>query len=78
MVRAKFVVQEIVRRKHWDSTKGEIHTVILSPVVAGSEENQSFFASTPAGQIELGSVGDKAASAFALGGSYFVDFTAAE
>lgn len=45
-VRAKFKVEEITRRKHWDKEKGEIQTIKLQPVTSGSEENKAFYAVT--------------------------------
>lgn len=76
-VRAKFRVQAITRRQHWDRAKGEIQTITLAPVTDGSEENKSFYAATPAGQIELGTVNGEAAKEFDLGAEFYVDFTPA-
>ena len=76
-VRAKFKVESIERRKHWDRTKGEVHTVRLSPVVGGSTENEQFYAATPGGSMELGTVSDDAAKNFELGAEYYIDFTKA-
>ncbi len=73
-VRAKFVVQSITRQKHWDREKGEIHTVKLSPVAGNSEENKQFYAATPSGSIELGTVNEQAGRQFELGAEYYVDF----
>ena len=44
----------------------------LSPVYSGSPENESFFASTPCGSIEVGTVAE---GVFVIGKDYFVDFT---
>lgn len=77
-VRAKFVVNSITRTLHWDKAKGEIATIKLYPVTSGSEENKSFYAATPSGSIELGTVNQLAADAFELGKEYYVDFTKAE
>lgn len=77
-VRAKFTVTSITRTKHWDPTKGEIQTIKLTPVSDGSEENRAFFAATPAGSIELGTVNEAAARSFELGKSYYIDFVAAD
>lgn len=79
MVRAKFTVREITRTKHWDKSKGEIQTIVLSPVISdGNEENKKFFEATPTGEIKLGTVNEAAARQFELGKSYFVDFSPAE
>jgi hypothetical protein len=75
MVRAKFVVQSITRQNHWDRAKGEIHTIKLQPVTGGSDENKEFYAATPSGGIELGTVNGDAGKQFELGGEYYVDFT---
>jgi hypothetical protein len=76
-VRAKFVVGSITRTKHWDANKGEVQTIKLSPVFAGSEENKKFYEATPTGTIELGTVNEEAAKTFELGKEYYVDFTPA-
>lgn len=78
MVRAKFTVREITRTKHWDKTKGEIQTIVLSPVSDGSDENRRFFEASPTGEIKLGTVNEAAARQFELGKAYYVDFTPAE
>lgn len=74
-VRAKFKVNSITRQQHWDASKGEIQTIKLSPVSSGSPENSSFYAATPCGNIELGTVNADAAQQFTLGGEFYVDFT---
>ena len=76
-VRAKFKVNSITRQQHWDASKGEIQTIKLAPVSSGSDENKSFYASTPTGTIELGTVNADAAQQFVLGGEFYVDFTPA-
>jgi hypothetical protein len=78
MVRAKFTVQRVERTLHWDRSKGELQTIVLSPVSDGSGENKKFFEATPSGEIKLGTVNAEAAAAFELGKSYYVDFTKAE
>lgn len=49
----------------------------LSPVYSGSDENKSFFASTPGGQIQLHILNPDAAGVFQQGKEYYVDFTPA-
>jgi hypothetical protein len=77
-VRAKFVVNSITLTKHWEKDKGNIATIKLQPVTSGSDENKSFYAATPSGNIELGTVNQEAAAAFELGVAFYVDFTRAE
>ena len=76
MVRAKFTVIAIERSKAYDGR--EVQTIKLRPVTDGSDENKEFFAYTPSGSIELGTVNAEAAGEFELGKQYYVDFTAAE
>ena len=78
MTRAKFKVDSIEQQLHWDRSKGELHTIKLSPVTAGSEENKTFFSATPVGRIELGVLNQEAGKQFELGKEYYVDFTKAE
>jgi hypothetical protein len=76
-VRAKFKVQSITRRNHWQGN-GEVHTVELMPVTGNSDENQKFYAATPGGSIKLDTINQAAGEQFKLGGEYYVDFTPAE
>lgn len=76
-VRAKFVVQSIQETLHWDRSKGNIKTIRLTPVTGDSGENKEFFAATPSGSIELGTVNADAASQFEPGQEFYVDFTPA-
>lgn len=76
MVRAKFKVTSITRSQGWGSVK-EIQTIKLSPVCDGSEENKKFYAASPSGAIELGTVNAEAAAEFDLGAEFYVDFTPA-
>lgn len=77
-VRAKFVCKSITRQKHWDSSKGEIHSIKLEPVTSGSEENKAFYAATPGGSVQLDTLNESAGKQFELGKSYYLDFTEAE
>lgn len=74
-VRAKFVVNSITISKHWEKDKGNISTIKLSPVTGGSEENKQFYAATPSGTIELGTLNQQATDQFELGAEYYVDFS---
>jgi hypothetical protein len=71
-VRAKFKVQSITRTK---GGAGEVQTIHLLPVTSGSEENKAFWAYTPNGRIELGTVNAEAAKQFELDREFYVDFT---
>ena len=71
-VRAKFVVVSIAREK-W-STDKETQKITLKPVVGDSEENKTFYAYTPGGQIELSVLNAEAGNQFELGKEYYVDF----
>ena len=84
-VRAKFQVIRVERTigSVYNKTTGksdikEVQTIILIPVVSGSEENESFYASTPYGEIKLGTVNAEAAAIFGLNTMVYVDFTLAE
>jgi hypothetical protein len=74
-VRAKFKVQSITRREHWDKSKGEIHSIDLAPVTSGSDENKEFYAATPGGSIKLDTINEAAGNQFKLGQEFYVDFT---
>lgn len=76
-VRAKFKVDSIARSKGWGDIK-EVQTIHLTPVMSGSEENEAFYAATPAGEINLGIVNADAAKQFDLGAEFYVDFTPAD
>lgn len=52
--------------------------VTLSPVYSGSDENKTFFAYTPSGSIQLGTVNPAASEQFVIGREYYVDFEACE
>ena len=83
-VRAKFKVGEI--RRHRGSRKNaetdqweacELRTVVLDPVMEGSEENRRFWEASPSGRIEIGCANLEAAELFELGVEYYIDFTPA-
>ena len=52
-------------------------TVVLSPVIGGSAENDSFYKWTPGGSIVLSVLNEATASQFVVGKEYYVDFTEA-
>jgi len=78
MVRAKFNCVSITRQNHWDKSKGELQTILLSPVCDGTSENQAFYAATPSGKIELGVLNKDAGDYFELGADYYVEFSKVE
>jgi hypothetical protein len=71
-VRAKFVVDSISKTRYGH------HSIKLSPVSGGSEENKTFWKYTPSGNIEFQCVNDDAVNQFEVGKEYYVDFTPAE
>lgn len=77
-VKAKFLVNSITESKHWDASKPNLKTIKLSPVTSGSEENKNFYASSPSGSIELGTINAEAAASFEIGAEYYVTFDKAE
>lgn len=70
-IRAKFICNEVTKRKHWDNTMGYLYDAKFHPVSCGSEENKRFYAATPSGQISLTSI---LPDAFEPGKEYYVDF----
>lgn len=83
MVRAKFRVTSVTRTEGWQKDEHgkpkELQTIKLSPVSSSdpNSENAKFWAATPSGQIELGTVNADAAKQFEIGKEYYVDFTPA-
>lgn len=58
-------------------TQVEVRTCKFQAVTSGSEENKSFFASTPSGEISLSMTSPEAWKNFELNKEYYVDFTQA-
>jgi hypothetical protein len=90
-VRAKFRCDRIshsIGSKSVTDDKGAVkwvptplRSVTLNPVYANSDpahENSKFWAATPSGTIELGTINEEAAAIFELGKEYYVDFTPAQ
>lgn len=88
-VRAKFKVSRIEQitsqvqnpdTKLWEPV--ELRTIVLSPVYGGNDpadsENRKFWAATPSGSIQLGTVNPAAWQTFKLDGEYYVDFIPAD
>lgn len=76
-VRAKFTVTETTDPKWGENYEG-VAQITLQPVIDGSAENKAFYAATPGGMIVLGVINAAAAAQFAVGQSYYVDFTRAD
>lgn len=76
-VRAKFKVDSITTRAHWQRDKGNIGVVKLVPVMGDSEENKRFYDASPSGSIELGTINAQALAQFEIGQEFYVDFTPA-
>lgn len=74
-MRAKFTVQTITQTQGWGNHP-RIWTVRMIPVSgAGSPENAAFYAATPGGSIDLSLVADPVGQNFAIGQSFYVDFS---
>lgn len=71
--RAKFTCNEVSKRKGWGGNEF-VYAAKFNVVTAGSKENESFFASTPSGSIEVSTLKE---DTFEVGKSYYVDFTEA-
>lgn len=71
--RAKFRIDAVTKRKNWNPSTGEfLYDLEATPVTGGSPENESFFASTPSGSINLGTVNEKAVEGFEPGRYMYV------
>ena len=74
MVRAKFRVNSY---ETFLDRGEELRRIKLGVVVDGSVENKEFFKWTPSGQIEIGTLNQKAWEQLPLGAEMYVDFTPA-
>jgi hypothetical protein len=80
-VRAKVQLHKyetMMTTKYPTNERIETRTLHFSPVTSGSDENKSFFASTPGGTIQLSMTTPEAWGQFELNKSYYLDFTPAE
>lgn len=75
MVRAKFTCTSVRKYKGWNGTPPFLYEYEFQAVTGSSEENKSFFASTPSGSLKMGAVRD---DLFAPGQDYYLDFTSNE
>ncbi len=71
-VRAKFNCTSKTEFKAWN--KEVWYQYKFQAVIGDTEENKTFFASTPSGSIELGAV---KSDLFEVGQDYYLDFIAA-
>ena len=71
MVRAKFICVAI-NKTAWSTE------YVFNPVTTGSEENERFFQTTPAGKISVFVNHKKTGASFELDKEYYVDFQAVE
>lgn len=74
-VKAKFKVNSIEHRTGFGPNK-VVATIKLSPVYSSDpeSENGKFYAATPSGNIELGTINEEASKQFILDKEYFVTF----
>jgi len=83
MVRAKFQLNSYTTTMHsgWKDGKStppvEVRTLNFTPVCYDTEENKQFWASTPTGSLQLGTVNQEVWKLFELNKSYYLDFTPA-
>lgn len=79
-IRAKFYCSSVTKtiggRYNSDGKyeQGVVYNYRFQAVTSGSKENESFYASTPSGTIELQSVRD---DLFEINKEYYLDFTPA-
>ncbi len=74
--RAKVVCQSIRKYRGWGTPPPMFYEAEFIPVTGdSSEENKSFFASTPSGSIKLSTIRE---DHFVPGKSYYIDFTEAD
>ncbi len=73
-VRAKFVCNSVTKFKSGWGDHPIHYNYVFAAVTSGSEENKSFFASTPSGKVELSAL---SAELFEIGKEYYLDFTPA-
>ena len=71
-VRAKFTCMSVRKYKGWSGTPPFLYEYEFQAVTGPSEENKSFFASTPSGSLKMGAVRD---DLFEPGKDYYLDFT---
>lgn len=73
--RCKFQCSSVTKRKHYNSEPPFVFDAEFSAVTSGSDENKSFFASTPSGSLKVSTLRD---DTFVPGKFYYLDITEAE
>lgn len=75
-VRARFTVREKTETEGWDEENPILYTIVAEAVTDQLDaETAAFFAATPAGKVELGTVVEDAAKLFVPGRDVYVTFT---
>ena len=72
---AKFTCIAKTQRKGWSGTPPYLYEYEFQAVTSGSEENKSFFGSTPGGNLKLQAVRE---DLFDPGKDYYLTFNVAE
>ena len=71
--RCKFICYSVTKRKGYNATVPAFtYDAEFGAVTSGSEENKSFFAATPTGNLKLGTY---TPDAFTPGKEYYIDIT---
>lgn len=73
-VSAKFTCTSVKKYRGWSGTPEFLYEYEFQAVTGNSEENKSFFASTPTGSLKMSAVRD---DLFDPGQDYYLDFTPA-
>lgn len=76
-MRVKFCLNGIEKQKGWGE-HAFVYNLTFYVVGGDSEENKSFFASTPSGEIKIRTVNESVANSLQPGQNYYVDFTPAD
>lgn len=74
-VRAKFTCTSVRKYRGWGGTPPFLYEYEFQAVTGTSEENKSFFASTPSGNLKMAAVRE---DLFEPGQDYYLDFAQAE
>ena len=77
-VKAKFKIASVNKSAGWQAEHPFVYEVTAYPVTGGSDENKSYYASTPSGQLKIGGLSESVASNFVPGKDYYLTIEAAE